>query len=767
MSGWLPVLLWGVACDGDTDTYVETDGIVVQGLVLGPEPATALDTLHCRWDAVVGADAATVAWEINGAVISGLEETSLDGTWFDKGDKVVCIATPVAPVADDFRSNQVKIADAPPVVISVVITPEEANENHILHAEIEAEDPDEGDAHRIRPHYRWSVTPGGEGTPEARGVDEDALGQTYWARGDTVTVEAWVNASGEMSEIVTSAPITIGNAAPEAPTVRLVETAGAASLACQIEDEAIDLDGDAVTYSYAWRRFGLPIPGTEAELDYPDAGASYTCTATPGDGEADGTPASDSREVSGQPLRYRWLHSDAGARAGEVLVPFPDVDGDGRSELLVATAFGSLGAVEGGGAVLISSSVVGAGSDPLPGAEWVMATLTSPNQQQRYGSALGWSPDLDGDGIAEIIVGAPDGKEADRTNGLVAIVPSMAWRSGEPFSMSTKIDQDAMWWYAGNTDGARMGQSVAGLDANNDGVGDVAAGALGQHGGTNGNVTIIDGLATAESVGPLFNSAVLMELTGVGGEFGSGLAVGDYDGDGVGDLAVGAPSDASGAGAVYVFLDLPAAIPETVEDPDTAAPPVSAPNISALDADVVLSGEATGDTLGAVLATGDLDGDGLDDLLVGAEAARSGSGAAYLWVGGTGSAGWGAYVLVGADGEHLGSSVAMAGDLDGGGVGDVIIGALESEASYARAGGAHVFFGEGWGAAGGTLTSEDATWFLPGEAEGERAGMAVAGGHDFDGDGHLDLVVGSPGVDSRQIGVDVGGVNLWVDYEGL
>ena len=96
MLSSISLFLLGVACDGDTDTYQPTEGPQVIGLRLGPEPATERDLLTCEWDDIKGATEATIAWELNGTVIAGLEDATLDGTWFDKKDKVVCLVTPVA-----------------------------------------------------------------------------------------------------------------------------------------------------------------------------------------------------------------------------------------------------------------------------------------------------------------------------------------------------------------------------------------------------------------------------------------------------------------------------------------------------------------------------------------------------------------------------------------------------------------------------------------------------------------------------------------------
>jgi hypothetical protein len=765
MSMWMPLFLLSVACNGDTDTSSEIDGAHVTGLRLSPSDAKETSTLFCTWEAIEDATEATVAWEINSAVISGLDEPTLDGTWFDKKDKVACIVTAVADGAEGLRSNVVQIEDSKPEVLSVTIGPEEPNENTILHIDVVSEDVDPGDDVRLRDHFRWYVSAGGVDEPEIRGVDEEALGQSYWEKGDVIYAEVWVNGGGGSSERVDTEAITIGNTPPEPPEIEVVEADDLSSITCTITEASIDLDGEAVSYIYVWRRFSVEVALTDAELPFPEEGASYTCTVTPTDGEDEGESVSATIEVSGDPMRYRWIFNDAGARAGQVLVRLPDADSDGRDEILVGTPASSVESVEGGGVVILNSAAVDSATSALAGPAWVYRTLTSPNQKQFFGASLGWTPDLDGDGRVEILVGAPEAVDVERISGLVAIIPSTTWYSTAIFEMSIKAEQEDMWWFPGDYEGAAMGTSVAGMDINGDGVGDILAGALRQHDNDQGTVTVLDGTQLQAGGGALFNEAIMMEFVGNAGGFGSSLVVGDFDGDGIDDLAAGAPTDGADAGVVYVFNDLPNSLPSSSTGDSGMAGP--APILSVFDAWISLEGEAAGDHLGRVMAVGDVDGDGIDDLLLGAEDAASGAGAIYLWVGNSSSTGWRAYVAIGAEGDKMGNSVSVAGDIDGGGIGEVMAGAAENESTYERSGGVYVFSGEDWGASGGTLSAEDATWFLPGEAQGERAGTAVLGTGDIDGDGRPDMAVGIPGVDDTDIGVDVGGVNLWVGVDRL
>ena len=101
-----------------------------------------------------------------------------------------------------------------------------------------------------------------------------------------------------------------------------------------------------------------------------------------------------------------------------------------------------------------------------------------------------------------------------------------------------------------------------------------------------------------------------------------------------------------------------------------------------------------------------------------------------------------AALLVGeAADDAAGSSVAGAGDVDGDGLADVLVGARDNDAGGTSAGAAYLLYGPLSGQVG--LASADAR--LLGEGSLARAGAAVAGAGDVDGDGAPDLLVGAPG----------------------
>lgn len=243
-------------------------------------------------------------------------------------------------------------------------------------------------------------------------------------------------------------------------------------------------------------------------------------------------------------------------------------------------------------------------------------------------------------------------------------------------------------------------------------------------------------------------------LDGVASEDYSGAAVsgvGDINGDGIDDLIIGAYGAGGFSGRSYVVFGR------------SAGGFTSPINLSALDGGngFRLDGVAGADYSGsAVSAAGDINGDGIDDLIIGANGADAngiGSGSSYVVfgrsAGGFASAinlstlnGSNGFRLVGAEGDLSGVAVSVAGDINGDGFDDLVIGARRADPNGAESGSSYVVYGSGSGfdATINLSTLNGSNGFrLDGVAAGDRSGIAVSGVGDINGDGIDDLIVGA------------------------
>lgn len=312
--------------------------------------------------------------------------------------------------------------------------------------------------------------------------------------------------------------------------------------------------------------------------------------------------------------------------------------------------------------------------------------------------------------------------------------------------------------FTGSAANDKLGHSLAAAgDVNGDGVGDFLVGAPQNSGDVindpPGRVYLFFGAPGVTLGGP---AATTADVTFIGNDNGwqTGYAVagaGDVDGDGYDDVLIGAPrAETNGntqSGRAWLIWGDPALSGSI----DLSTLP------SALG--VTINGAQFGDLLGAALSgAGDMDGDGLPDLLLGANGegtaeGANGRGAAYVLYGDAAlpalveiEAPVGASVtkFVGVAGsDDTGESLAGAGDVDGDGLADVILGAERAPAGAATNGAAYIVYGDPALPATVNLATLGALGTtISGAVNGDQFGHDVAGGGDVNDDGFADPVIG-------------------------
>ena len=321
-------------------------------------------------------------------------------------------------------------------------------------------------------------------------------------------------------------------------------------------------------------------------------------------------------------------------------------------------------------------------------------TMTGESTNNEFGRSVSTAGDVNGDGYSDVIVGAA---RYSSNTGRAYI-----YFGGEILNNIPDVTM------TGEGTGNFFGGSVSTAgDVNGDGYSDVIVGASGYSAATGrayiylGGVAmnnVADGILTGESVS----------------SFGSSVSsAGDVNGDGYSDVIAGAPSYATNTGRAYIFYG------------------GSSINIVA---DVTMTGQAVGYGFGISVSTaGDVNGDGFSDVIAGESYFSSGK--AYIFFGGSTMNNNADVTMTGeAANDQFGKSVSTAGDVNGDGYSDVLVGAIGYSAFTGRV---YIFFGN-------FSMNNLADVIMTGEGGNTSFGNSVSSAGDVNGDGYSDIVVGAP-----------------------
>ncbi|MXN67508.1 tandem-95 repeat protein [Stappia sp. GBMRC 2046] len=481
----------------------------------------------------------------------------------------------------------------------------------------------------------------------------------------------------------------------------------------------------------------------------------------------------------------------AGDYAGSTVSSAGDVNGDGIDDVIIGAYRAYPNGTDSGASYVVFGGQAFADGFELSSLENGTGisgfVVNGAGSDNRFGISVSSAGDLNGDGVDDLIIGAnrADPENPDMTTrgnaGQTYVIfggPDISGGAGA-FSLSS-LDGTNGFILNGVAADDLSGRSVSSAgDVNGDGIDDLiiatdnadpqnpdmtARNSAGQtyvvFGGSEiGNTGIFELSSLDGTNGFMLNGVLSGDRSG-----SSASSAGDVNGDGIDDLIIGAgqadPNGTSSGASYVVFggLDITGGT-GTFE-------------LSDLDGTngFVLNGVDASDFSGqSVSSAGDVNGDGIDDLIIGARQAdpenpdmtiRSGAGESYVVFGGPGIGSGGSFELSslnGANGfvlngvaanDRSGVSVSSAGDVNGDGVDDLIIGASQADPNGDRSGESYVVFG-GLDITGGTGTFElsdiDGTngFVLNGVDESDFSGQSVSSAGDVNGDGFDDLIIGA------------------------
>lgn len=438
-----------------------------------------------------------------------------------------------------------------------------------------------------------------------------------------------------------------------------------------------------------------------------------------------------------------FLGSDSAQSSQGVLVA--DLNGDGFGDLIAgAPKYGSEGSVY----VVFGSEDMSGGFSAASGADLVVRGSKAAGSNLSGALAAG---DINGDGIADLLMGAPDTDVgSENNNGAVIVIYGTESLSGE---IDLATDSPDVWITAG--EGDSLGQSIQVADVNGDEIQDLILGApdadpdpdeLGSRSQA-GVVHVIYGSAGLSASIDLNSTPADITVSGNNengrsSSIGERMAVGDVNGDGYSDFFFGYYHaqvegwDSPGHSGIFWGILGSATLNSSYD-------------VGAGEFDFKTFGTPESYGLGALVTTGDFDDDGYDELII--QITDSPHGAVAVIAGSEDFGGIGDIdVFTDSSGSYpvnQGLSGLATGDFNGDGLDDLAIGnSFASPESRSWAGATYLFAGGEDLLSGSYDATTDSDLLIQGHEAGDYFGFQIAMG-DLNGDGLEDLVANSPNAD--------------------
>ncbi|MFN8242848.1 MAG: FG-GAP-like repeat-containing protein [Ferruginibacter sp.] len=423
--------------------------------------------------------------------------------------------------------------------------------------------------------------------------------------------------------------------------------------------------------------------------------------------------------ASGLSATANWTaeSNQASANLGIAVASAGDVNGDGYSDVIVGAYLYDNGTVNEGAAFVYQGSASGLSAS----ASW---TGDSNQNASFYGRSVASAGDVNGDGYSDVIVGAYTYSNGQANEGRAFLYMGSA----------TGLSAATAWTAESNQAGASFGISVASAgDVNGDGYSDVIVGAHTFDNGQTDEGSTFTYHGAANGISSTFTTQI--ESNQAGAEMGFSVScAGDVNGDGYSDVIIGAPYYDNGQsfeGRAYVYHGRPAGLLTTAD----------------WTAEINLANTYFGS---AVSGAGDVNGDGYSDVIIGAPGysnGQSSEGAAFVYHGS--AAGLSATANWTSESNQanalFGNAVASAGDVNGDGYSDVIIGAGNATYGESAEGAAFVYKGSATG------LSVTPLWSGESNQANAQYGTSVAGAGDVNGDGYGDIIIGSRNYQNGQV----------------